>query len=394
MDAVGVIDDMGIVAALFRHLDQVTPEYRAVLVDEAQDLGTLELAIIRRLAAEGENDLFLCGDAAQTIYTKSTNLKAAGIDVSGRYVRLNQNYRNSRQILAAAHEVLSRALESMPKGAMNLEVLAPEYASFSSPKPLLLQASSFLEELERGLGYLKDCAESGPANKRFCLVICGYGQAAIEQLGKELSIPVLAAKADVRSDQIFLSDLEQTKGFEFDEVVVINCSAGVLPHPNLPSEESFRDLCRLYVAMTRAKTQLVVSYAGAVSPFIEAAKACFIEATFEEYAVRFSTSGIELPAQSIPKFLDSIAWGKPGKTFLKSRDAVGLDRVVQKEITTHVTGFERTRGQQGKQLQWKMFGTFAKAMENPRTRHQILSEEAWASLFGHLNSLRGGGSSE
>lgn len=391
MDAVGVIDDMGIVAALHRHLGKVAPEYRAVLVDEAQDLGTLELAIIRRLVAEGENDIFLCGDAAQTIYTKSTDLKMAGIDTTARNVHLNQNYRNSRQILTAAHDVLSRALESMPKGAMNLEILAPEFASFSSPKPLLLHASSFKEELERGLGYLNECVEAGATNKRYCLAICGYGQAAVERLGQAISMPVLAGNIDVRAGRIFLSDLEQTKGFEFDEVVVVNCSAGVLPHPNLPQEESFRDLCRLYVAMTRAKTQLVVSYSNKMSPFVEAARSSFVEAAFEDYASRYAVGEIKLPAQTIPKLLDPEAWSKPAKAFLKSRDAVGLDRVVQDEIVAHVTGFERVRGKERKQLEWRMFGTFAMAMENPRVRHQVLSEEAWSSLSAHLKALRGAG---
>ena len=115
MDAVGVIDDMGIVAALYRHLPAIKPEYRAILVDEAQDLGTLELSIIRSLVGEGENDIFMCGDAAQTIYTKSIDFKVANIDTTGRSLKLNQNYRNSRQILSAANQVLTVALASMPK---------------------------------------------------------------------------------------------------------------------------------------------------------------------------------------------------------------------------------------------------------------------------------------
>lgn len=388
MDAVGVIDDLGIVAALHRHLTTLQPEYRAVLVDEAQDLGTLELAIIRRLTHTGENDIFLCGDAAQTIYTKSADLKAAGIDTSGRSVRLNQNYRNSRQILTAANQVLKRALETMPKGAMNLEVLEPEYASFSSPKPLLLEASSFVEELERGLGFLRACAEEGLQNQRYCLAICGFSQAAVEQLGVELSLPILAADTDVSSGRIFLSDLEQTKGFEFDSVVVINCSLGVLPHPNLPAEESFRDLCRLYVAMTRAKTQLAISYSSAVSPFVDAARESFVSAAFSDYAECVSIQGRDLPAAAIPKLLDSEAWGRPGTGFLKSRDAVGLDRVLQEEIVSHVTGTERVRGRDRKQLEWKTFGAFAKGMENPRIRHLVISEETWAMLDGHLSMLR------
>lgn len=388
MDAVGVIDDMGIVASVYRHLDAVKPEYRAILVDEAQDLGTLELAIIRRLVPEGENDLFLCGDAAQTIHTKSVDLRRAGIDIAGRAVRLSQNYRNSRQILTAAQEVLNRSMDAMPKGALSLEVLSPEYASFSSPKPLLLRADSFLQELRAGLAFLKSLESDAPANQRYCLAVCGYTQAAVEDLAGQLALTPLGARTDINSERIFISDLEQTKGFEFDAVVVINCSSDVLPHPNLPEEESFRDLCRLYVAMTRAKTQLVISYTGQPSRFVEGARDCFVDALLEDYVDLDTPIEIRLPEQAIPALLNPASWALPGEKFLRTRDAVGLDRTVQAEIRKYVTGTERFLGREKKQLTWKTFGRFAKAMEQARARHQILSEEAWAHLSAHLTALR------
>lgn len=389
MNAVGVIDDMGIVAAVHGHLRHLKPRYRAALVDEAQDLGTLELGIVRALVQTGENDLFLCGDSAQTIYTKSSDLKLAGIDVVGRSVRLNQNYRNSRQILTAAHAVLTRALEAMPKGANDIEVLEPEFANFSSPKPLLLGAGSLREEIEYALGFLEDHAQSQPANQRHCLALCGYGQAAMEDIGRQLGLPVLAADTDLGSGRLFVSDLEQTKGFEFDAVVVVNCSAAVVPHPDLPPEESFRDLCRLYVAMTRAKTQLVLSYSGTPSPFVAAARDTFVESSFSEYAERAERPELRLPPALIPKLGDTEAWRRNGRGFLRSRDAVGLDRTLQDEILSHVTGVERFVGRERKQTEWKTFGSFAKAMEQPRVRHQVIREEAWANLSARLQVLRG-----
>ena len=81
--------------------------------------------------------------------------------------------------------------------------------------------------------------------------------------------------------------------------------------------------------------------------------------------------------------------GRSGTGFLKSRDAAGLDRVVQEEILEHVTGTDRHRGRERKALEWRTFGAFAKAMEEPRVRHQIISEEAWASLYKHLQQLQG-----
>jgi len=388
MNAVGVIDDMGIVAALYRHRDKLEAEYRAALIDESQDLGTLEMEIIRRLVSEGENDLFLCSDAAQTIYTKSTDYRLAGIDLGGRFEKLSQNYRNSRQILTAAHEVLTRALTSMPKGAVNFEVMAPEYASFSSPKPLLLSATSLQDELHHALGFVDALMDGGPATQRYCIAVCGFGQSAIASLGEQLRMPVLSANADVRTGRVFLSDLELTKGFEFDAVVLINCSESVIPHPNLPAEESFRDLCRMYVAMTRAKTQLVVSYANKMSPFIEAARECFVEAAFSEYCEPRSQGVLHWPAQIVPQVANPEIWARDGKGFLKSRDAVGLERTVQEEVLEHVTGHERVRGTERKQLEWKTFGSFVTSLGSPRVRAQVISEEAWERLSDHVNGLR------
>jgi len=386
MEAVGAVDDMGIVTALSRHLGLLKPEYRCVLVDEVQDLGTLELAIIRKLTKIGPNDMFLSGDAAQTIYTKSADLQSAAIDLAERTISLKQNYRNSRQILTSAHAVLARSLERIPKCALHLNVLPPEYASFSSPNPLLLRADSILDELGYATGYLNDLLDSVGDNQRFCLVICGYSQAAVEELGTKLSFPVLSATSDIRSSHIFLSDLEQTKGFEFDVVIVINCTAGVMPHPILPEEESFRDLSRLYVAMTRAKTQLLVSYHGAPSKFIDVARDTFTEAEFSEHAELMRDFHIELPAAALPELRDPDVWDCSAKPFLKSRDAVGLSRPTQDVILARVTGKNLKRGARHKQHEWKNFGSFISSMQNPTARNQIISAEAWDALNKHIGS--------
>lgn len=384
MNTVGAVDDMGIVTALSGYLDALQPEYRYVLVDEVQDLGTLELSIIRKLTKTGENDLFLSGDAAQTIYTKSSDLKAANIDVASRSMDLKQNYRNSRQILTSAHAVLTRSLEKIPKCALHLEVLPPEYASFSSPNPLLLQAESIYEELNFAISYLKDLVATAGENQRFCMVVCGYSQAAIEELGSKLAIPVLSATTDVRAARIFMSDLEQTKGFEFDVVVVVNCTSAVMPHPILPEEESFRDLSRLYVAMTRAKSQLLVSYHGTLSRFVEVARDTFTEGNWREHAELTEDFDIKLPPPAVPNLKNSDVWGSSAKPFLKSRDAVGMSRLAQDAILARVTGTSLLRGSRHKQAEWKTFGSFISSMQSPNARNQVISPEAWEAINSHL----------
>jgi len=389
MGWVGVIDELGIVAALYRHLPSLKAEFRCVLVDEVQDLGTLELAIIRKLAKEGENDLFLCGDTAQTIHTKHADLKTAGVAIGGRSQRLNQNYRNSRQILEAAYGVLTRSFERIPKGAADIDVLPPEFANFSSAQPMLMREESLASELAHAVGWLRQTAKEGALHQRACLAVCGFAQPAIEALGRQLQLPLLAKGVDIAGDRIFLSDLEQTKGFEFDIVVIANCSWRAMPHPNLPPAESFRDLCRLYVAMTRAKTQLLLTYSGSLSPFVEPARELFIEASFGEHGVEpLDMTEVELPPPAVPQTRNPDVWGRKGRDFLRSRDAVGLGEIAQQAILKAVTGRELFRGARQKQVEWKTFGRFVQAMKDPQKRLHVLSEEAHAALKNHLDSLR------
>jgi len=109
MRAIGGVDYLGLTSALTKHLDKIAPAYTNILVDEAQDFGTTELRIIKRLISPGPNDMFLCGDVAQTVLPKHRSLTDAGL-VSVTRERIQQNYRNSREILAAAYDLLTKNL--------------------------------------------------------------------------------------------------------------------------------------------------------------------------------------------------------------------------------------------------------------------------------------------
>ena len=391
MGAVGAVDDLGVVTALCAHLNSLTPEFDHVLVDEVQDLGTLELRIIRKLTREGTNDLFLCGDAAQTVHTKYLNMKDSGIDLPpGRWIRLNQNYRNSRQILTAAYEVLTRAFDTIPRGTVDLEILQPEFANFTSAKPLLLSASSIEEELSMAIAYSRESIAEA-TNRKVCIALCGYSQAAVEQLATNLSLPALCGNTDLSAESLFLSDLEQTKGFEFDLMIVLNGGSQVIPHPDLPEHESFRELFKLYVALTRAKTELVVSYHKGLSRFIEAAKECFNDASWHEHVDHpNSLAGTVWPSPTLRQTGNVVNWTVTGRGFLRMREAVGLSQVVQEEILQHVTGVTKTESSVGgkrKQTEWRAFSVFFEDMKNPLVRNGILSNEAWQELNTRLAPL-------
>ena len=122
MRAVGVVDYLGLSISIAKHIDKITPAYDHVLVDEAQDFGTYELRVVRRLASPGPNDIFLCGDIAQTVLPKHRNLSEANIELKTRD-KIQQNYRNSREILTAAYELLKQNLHEEMFDSDDLEIL-------------------------------------------------------------------------------------------------------------------------------------------------------------------------------------------------------------------------------------------------------------------------------
>jgi len=106
-----------------------------VLVDEAQDFSTQELRLVRRLVAnpDGPNRVFLVGDLNQKVFAKQHAPKRAGFELTGQSRTLTRNYRNTRQILAAAY----RLVEEYPALAdESVEVLAPELSQYEGGRPV------------------------------------------------------------------------------------------------------------------------------------------------------------------------------------------------------------------------------------------------------------------
>jgi superfamily I DNA/RNA helicase len=68
--------------------------------------------------------------------------------------------------------------------------------------------------------------------------------------------------------------MHRLKGLEFRAVAVIGIEEGIVPHARVIGEsvdqveELQRERCLLFVACTRARDALFVSYVGSPSPFI------------------------------------------------------------------------------------------------------------------------------
>ncbi|MEA1967615.1 MAG: UvrD-helicase domain-containing protein, partial [Thermodesulfobacteriota bacterium] len=91
-------DAMRDACALIRDKGDVLP-YKAVIVDEAQDMSVQAFKLIRQMIPGGDqqNDLFIAGDAHQRIYRHKIVLGQCGINILGRGRRLKINYRTTEE---------------------------------------------------------------------------------------------------------------------------------------------------------------------------------------------------------------------------------------------------------------------------------------------------------
>jgi superfamily I DNA/RNA helicase len=349
MSDVGAIDYLGLANEVYNIIDLIDEQYRSILVDEVQDFGTLELSIIRKLTSKQENDLFLCGDIAQQVYNKHHQLKVAGINIlPDSYLKILKNYRNSREILLASYEMFKNNVDEQKYKSDDFELLNPEFANFSSPKPFLRKGESLSDEFNSALKYLKDIIQE---KEKACIAICDYSIFEIEELEKEFKIPVLNGKTEIGLDQIYLSDLEQTKGFEFDRMIIINVSDKVFPNPMFPQQEIYREISKFYVAMTRAKRELIISYSNSISPIFQKCKEHFYEDNWPSHDYD-SPKSSEYPLVLKEKFNRSQVWSieMTGKNFLYHRKAVGMSRDLQQKLINLVTG--RSVTERNKKVGW------------------------------------------
>lgn len=362
MRFVGVTDYLGLSQSILQHMEKIKPDYRSVLVDEMQDFGTIELMVIRKLCEEKENDLFLSGDIAQVVHTKHHKITQAGIKIAGQnYLKITKNYRNSREILAAAYDVFKKNTDFSSYSSGDFEILNPEFANFSSPRPFLRKTSKLSNGFNFSLAYLKGILDE-KKNEKGCIAICGYSYYDILSIGLAQNLPVLDGKMDLGMNSIFLSDLDNTKGFEFDRMIIINCNDGIIPNPDQPKEEWFRDISKLYVAMTRAKRELVVSFNEKVSTLFKNSLEFFTQDEWIDHVAFDQIGTYEIPEPKIDEISNGFQKLK-GKEFLYTHKAIGLSSEAQLKLIDVVNG-THTTDHKNKVLAFRTMGALKSQIES------------------------------
>lgn len=243
-----------------------------VLVDEGQDMSPCHWQLIRALVEPGPDDLFIAEDSHQRIYGNKITLGHYGIAIRGRSRRLTLNYRTTAQNLHWAVAVLSGGeyadLESEP------ESTAGYRSARSGPKPVLRGLATLGEELDaaastvgswvklQGGEQLETIAVLVRDSRQRELVVTGLG---------ERGVAVRAVDRDgLRPGAPVVMTMHRAKGTEFARVLLFGVSEGSMPIPlrdyDFSDEEKADALLRerslLYVAASRARDELVVTWSG------------------------------------------------------------------------------------------------------------------------------------
>ena len=256
--------------------------FRHVLVDEAQDLTPAHLQLLRALVEPGPDDLFLAEDSHQRIYGKKITLSHYGIQVRGRSRRLTRNYRTTRQNLDIAFGILDPGTyEDMEGQAEEHHYVSPR----SGPEPLLLHATDRADELSKAAELLtvwleqdRDSEDSAPETIAILVRDRYQRDAVVNGLAQHgIEVRAVDREAAGRGRPVVMT-MHRAKGLEFRKVLLFDVSKNAIPRSLRDQQYSdadrddalLRERSLLYVAATRARDQLAISWSGEASPLITA----------------------------------------------------------------------------------------------------------------------------
>ncbi|WP_086792685.1 UvrD-helicase domain-containing protein [Streptomyces thermovulgaris] len=256
------------------------PTHDHVVVDEAQDLHPAQWRVLRAAVAPGNDDLFITGDPHQRIYDSRVSLGSLGISVTGRTHRLRINYRSTEEILAWSTGILSPVTVD-DLGGEGADTLAGYRSLLHGRRPQVngygseqAEVAALVERVEEWIAQGIRPSEIG---------VCARFNLLLDKAHDKLTaagVPVVRVKDNPGPDVdgVRLATMHAMKGLEFRCVAVLGVTASAVPFARevtpvdvdaLQHESDLlRERCLLFVACTRAREALAVSWSGTASPFV------------------------------------------------------------------------------------------------------------------------------
>lgn len=247
-------------------LNEVHRAYEWFSVDEYQDVNPLQQNLLELWLGDNDN-ICVVGDVCQTIYSfagaKSKYLQEFTNKFPEASVfKLNRNYRSSNEIVDFANNLLAQ----MPNQKSTVGQL---FATRNESEKV--QINSFLNENEEAQSIVEEIAKLIDAGVKLKdIAVLSRTNAQLEKVAIKLeenninySIQT-SEKYSLRTrleEKITLASIHATKGLEWSNLFVMGVSDDLIPFVQAETEEEILEELRLfYVAVTRAKDKLFISW--------------------------------------------------------------------------------------------------------------------------------------
>ncbi|MFH9426202.1 UvrD-helicase domain-containing protein [Streptomyces sp. NPDC017529] len=254
--------------------------YRHIVVDEAQDLHAAHWKLLRALVPDGDDDLFIVGDAHQRIYDNRTSLSAHGIKIRGRSKRLTLNYRTTRQILAASLNLLGDSKFDDLDG--NPEQLRGYRSVLAGARPETIGYRTPSEEMTALAKRVDGWQQEGIKPHEIAVVARTHAIAdsAVRALrdAELAAVKVEDYRVPGPDEGVHVMTMHRIKGLEYRAVAIVGGGAQHMPLPSVLTPETEdrlqhaadlrREQSLLFVSATRAREQLSITWSGRPSQFL------------------------------------------------------------------------------------------------------------------------------
>ncbi|MDD9379518.1 3'-5' exonuclease [Streptomyces sp. ZAF1911] len=253
-------DDLATSVREYQAADDGPRMYRHVIIDEGQDLSPEEIRSLAEVVDPAGSVTFF-GDYAQQIYGQGMSWRACGLKVA-RVEMFKDNYRNSTAIAEFAI-----ALSEMPFFGRTDELVPPVAPRARGSLPTLVACTDRAQEVAVVQSTARQWGQVG------AVAVIGRTWADAEEACAGLKAQRIEKSPQFRwSDApgVYYTTYHSAKGLEFDTVIMPFCSENTVPFPEVVKslgvdDADERESKLLYVGITRAKSDLIITYSGTKS---------------------------------------------------------------------------------------------------------------------------------
>lgn len=240
--------------------------YSHIIVDEGQDFSPMMIKSLVSAVGEGGSFTFF-GDVAQQIYGSRLSWRDSGIDV-GNIIRLDVNYRNPATITAFARDITKNKYWKRDADMVTATMQVAE-----GPKPILIHFESKQHELR---WVIERAISTGKISSTVIVLRNRDSIKSLERILKEkgCNATIIDRKTPgyPHIKAVYLTTFHAVKGLEFENVFIPFLSNDYFPDPEtinsaLSEDEAYaNEIKLLYVAATRSKFGLYMTYSGTLTP--------------------------------------------------------------------------------------------------------------------------------